>query len=550
MAYSDSEIRDLAMQLQSKGAAPGEIESFVRSAKIDQHGATPAAPAAPQSFGGSGLMDSAAMVVAPGVPNPVPMMKAMYGAGPEAGGATAGQILGTPLAEFGGIQAGGAIGGFLGNGVTQLRHMADGSQNGYKLGAGLAAGLTGSVPGASLAKAGAGGVIKAGIKYGAANLAGKTLQTGIDEQRMPTSGEAAIAFGSGMVAAPAQKYLEKAFSSGVGIVPGSPEANAALMSVRDQTLKDARSAGYVIPGSRVNPSMANKTLESIAGKAATAQDMVVKNQAITNELARKAIGLPAGEAITETAIQNVRDEAGKAYQAVADLSPEAADTLKKLGQARADASLLWKKAAMSPDPATRDAASAMSAQAESYENTLEGFAQDAPANGAKLVENMRKARVTIAKSYQVENALNKANGDIEAPIIGASFDKSNKLTDELAVIGRFQQAFPAYARPAASTPTGGVSKLKAVASGILGTQGYHVAGIPGAVVGAAAPLSSDAVRAFIKSKPYQRSFMAAPDYGLTRADAGALFARFLTQNAGRTDTSQLDAEPLLYNNGQ
>lgn len=549
MAYSDDEIRDYANQLAAKGAAPAEIESFVRSAKIDQHGATPdIAPAlAPQQNNveaPSMLQMAAQTAQLPGGGNPAQLAKMAYDAGPEAAGATAGQILGSPLAEIGGVQVGGAIGGFLGNGVSQLRNMANGTQSGYKLGQALAGVPVNAMPGGSLVNSGARGILKAGVKYGAGNLAGKTIQTAVDEQRLPTQGETLIALGSGMAAAPFQKMLESG-----NIIPGSPEANKALFSVRDQTLKDARSAGYVIPGSRVNPSVVNKTLESVAGKAATAQDMVVKNQLITNELARKAIGLPKGEAITETAIQNVRDEAGKAYKAVADLSPEAADTLKKLGQARADSALLWKQAAMNPSPATRDAASTMSEQADAYENALEGFAHDAPANGAQLLDKMRAARVTIAKTYQVENALNKADGNISAPIIGNSFDKTNKLTDELATIGRFQQAFPAYTRPVATTPTGGVSKLKAMASGILGTEGYHVAGIPGAVIGATAPLSSDAVRVLLKSKPYQ-TFMAAPTYGVSRDEAQAAFGRFLTTSMGRQNDPSLDAGPLLYNNGR
>lgn len=472
------------------------------------------------------------------IPDPVQIAKGMYDAGPEAAGATAGQILGAPLAEFGGVQAGGAIGGFIGNGVTQLRKMASGEQPGYQLGQALGGVPANMIPGASLAKAGAGQVVRAGIRYGTANLAGKTIQTAIDESRLPTASEAAIAVASGVVAAPMQKYIEAG-----NIVPGSPEANKAMFAVRDQTLKDARSAGYVIPGSRVNPSAANNVLESVAGKAALSQDMTVKNQLVTNELARKSIGLPKGEAITPTAIQNVRDEAGKAYQAVADLSPEASETLKTLTQTRADASAKWKQYARSADPSHQKEAQALAGEANALESKLEGFAQGA--KKSDLVKDMQKARVVIAKSYQVENALNAADGNVDASVIGKSFDKGNPLTGELAVIGRFQQAFPAYARPVATTPSAGVGKLKAFSAAALGAEGYRVAGVPGAVAGAVIPLADGVTRKLITSKPFQHSFMAAPNYGITRADAGAQFARFLTMKSGRMDVPP-NVDDFLY----
>ena len=52
--------------------------------------------------------------------------------------------------------------------------------------------------------------------------------------------------------------------------------------------------------------MINKILEGIGGKAATQQDVSMRNSAVTDALGRRQLGMPAGAAITEDALNQLK----------------------------------------------------------------------------------------------------------------------------------------------------------------------------------------------------------------------------------------------------
>lgn len=448
----------------------------------------------------------------------------------NAGGASAGQAVGAMTGPFApvAVPALGALGSAIGNTIDQFTRPGN---EPFKFGELGSSALLGAIPGGSLAKASIPRIALAGAKFGAGSVAAKTVQTSIDESRMPTPGEAMIAFGAGAAAAPLAAWL----SPGSNVA--SAEAKKALSSVRDATLRDARAAGYVVPSSKVNPSALNETAESFAGKAAMGQEAALRNQDVTNELARKSIGLPSDQAITPQAIDGVRDSASQAYRDVAALNPQAAMDLELLKKARFEKSQQYAYYQRSANPEALEKAKVADALAEKLETQLEQAAKQA--GKMDLVKNLMDARRTIAKTYVVENALNAADGNVSAAAIGRQFDKGKPLTDELATIGRFQQAFPAYARDGASIPAAGVSKLKAVASPLLAAAGLHGAGLPGAAIGAALPFTDSAARSALLSRFYQNSRFAQPAYNQSRPDIQELLARFAAQNAGQQSPDSL-----------
>lgn len=285
------------------------------------------------------------------------------------------------------------------------------------------------------------------------------------------------------------------------------EAAASQNAVRDATLTEAQKAGYVVPPSAVNPSFLNKRVESIGGKAAVGQEAAGRNQLVTNKLARETLGLADDAPITVHALEKLRDTAAAPYREVAAISPQAATALEQLKQARFDANAYFKHYAVSADPASLKTAQQSAQTAQQLETALEQAAVQA--GKPDLIPALRAARQQIAKSYEVERALNVATGDVSARALGASLDKGKPLSGGLLTAGNFAEAFPAYARDAAKIPTPGVSKSEALTAALLGTLGYGATGNPLGMAAAALPLASGPARSMVLSKPYQ-SVMAKP----------------------------------------
>jgi hypothetical protein len=281
----------------------------------------------------------------------------------------------------------------------------------------------------------------------------------------------------------------------------------SLNAVRDKTFNDAQDAGYVVPPSAVNPSFLGNRLESIAGKAAIGQEAAARNQAVTNALVRKELGLSENAAISEQTLEAFRNRAAGPYKEVAAIDQEAAAALQKLKQTRYDANNYHKFYDRQGNPESLTTAKQLDAEAERLETYLEDIAKNA--GKPDLVQDLRHARTQIAKSYDVERALNIATGDVSARMLGRSLDRGKPLTGGLSVAGKFAEAFPQYAREGERIPTPGVSKSEALAATMFGIGGYGAMGPYGAAL-AALPLASGPARSALLSKPYQRRI--APSY--------------------------------------
>jgi hypothetical protein len=279
-------------------------------------------------------------------------------------------------------------------------------------------------------------------------------------------------------------------------------------SVRDRTLRAAHEEGYVVPPSSADGGFVSRRLESIGGKAAVGQEAAARNQRVTNELARRELGLPKMSAISEQSLETLRSNLAAPYREVARIDAEAAAALEKLKQTRFDANAQHKFYNHTPNPDVLAKARALDAEAARLESYLEGIASNAGKSG--LVSELRNARTQIAKTYDVERALNIGTGDVAARMLGKALDKGKPLSGGLATAGRFAEAFPSYTKEGSTIPTPGVSKSEALASMMLGIGGYAATQNPLGLAAAALPLASGPVRSMILSRPYQNAVM--PSY--------------------------------------
>lgn len=98
-------------------------------------------------------------------------------------------------------------------------------------------------------------------------------------------------------------------------------AQKAKNAVLDTTLRESVEAGYKVPPSMMPDSgVGSRMLEGLSGKFKTNQAAGIKNQAVTDSLARKAVGLADDAPLTSEAMQQIRTKAFKSgYEPVSSV---------------------------------------------------------------------------------------------------------------------------------------------------------------------------------------------------------------------------------------
>lgn len=322
----------------------------------------------------------------------------------------------------------------------------------------------------------------------------------------------------------------------------------AQNAVRDAALKAGREAGYVTPPSSVNPHFINQGIESVGGKYATQQTASVINQKVTDRLGREALGLSQTAPLTEKAIETVRSDAGKAYQAIKDISgvkfkpdaefksatsaigsdfaqaakefPESTKNsaiealnadlaggaftprgiIEKVKQLRFEAGSNFKAF---DDPSKLALARAQRQAADALDGLVE---RNLAAGGQQAMADAYKAaRVTIAKAHDIEAAL-MPDGHINAQVLG----KMEGLSGPLKTIGDFAGSFGKDVQPLTKIGSPGLTTAR---TAIGTTAGAIVGGPAGAAVGGALGFAGPwTVRQMMLSGAGQ-SMMATPKYG-------------------------------------
>lgn len=407
---------------------------------------------------------------------------------------------------------------------------------------------------------------------GANTVAGATLVGAVTGAVEPTAtGESRVenAVNSALLSGGTQTLFK-----GAGKVIQARQAAKAAQKAKDaaknEILRESKDAGYTLPPTQANPRLLNKIFEGISGKIQTAQKASQKNQTTTNSLVKKALGIPEDSPITPEVLNQIRDKAGGAYQAIKDVKlPLRAtkaymDSLKKIGNEWSAAAKEFPELAnneeiktlvkslsknrISPNAAVElikklrfDAKSNLKNFADPAKSAL-GFAQKKAASALEdlietnlsntgqksLVREFKKAREIIAKSHDVEDALNEVTGDVSARYLARLLDKGTPLTGELKTVARFAKAFPKASQDVATIGSQpGFSPLDVAAGGITAAASGNPA-LLATIAGR--PL----VRSAILSKPYQYLMAGEPSYssGMLRLGSALTSSNALRGTAG------------------
>lgn len=382
--------------------------------------------------------------------------------------------------------------------------MATPSGVGGNIGASVAMALpTAAIPGANTATG-------AGLVGG---VMGLLQPTGAGESR---AANAAIGGGLGVVGQKVGTAIANRLSG------PSPSTPTTPLSVREKTLKEGVEAGYTVPPSAVTDSFVGRRMESIAGKAALGQESSIRNQGITQGLARKAANLAPDEDITLTTLKAARDRLAEPYREVAGVSKIAKQALEDWREANKQSQAWYKAYERLPLPSLQKKAERFGQDAKRLEQLMESEAVTAGRND--LLPALKKARIEIAKNFDVERALNLGSGEVDASVIGRVLDSGKPLSGELGTIGRFQQAFRPYMREGGLVPTPGVSQADALSSALLGTIGAAHAG-PQGLMAAGLPLVRTPIRNALLSRSVQDSLLRNPNPSPTLVNNLARLAR-------------------------
>lgn len=113
---------------------------------------------------------------------------------------------------------------------------------------------------------------------------------------------------------------------------GSAFSGSGVNQTLARTLGDSQGVGYVVPPSMAGSGVGSRVLEGISGKYKTNQLAGIRNQEVTNSLARKALGLTDDTQLTFETLGKVREAASEPYRQVASLPPPTSpySTLKGL----------------------------------------------------------------------------------------------------------------------------------------------------------------------------------------------------------------------------
>jgi hypothetical protein len=371
--------------------------------------------------------------------------------------------------------------------------------------------------------------------------------------------EKLASFVGGAVAGAKLPAPQAAKQAPVGFVPPNTSPTAAIA-------REAQAEGFVLPPATASTSIGAKLAESVAGKASTAQAASIKNQELTNELARKALGLKSGTQITPNALESIRETAGKVYAQIADageIVPDGQylDDLAQLGRSADEiaqsfpgsnvgatkqveemvGSLLQNKfdskAALqylrelrkmstgnlsgmnAADPAKQALGMAQREAAATLEDLIGRHLTKI--GKADVAESFAGARKMIAMTYSVEKALNETTGNVVAGKLGQQLAKGKPLSGELEIAARFSRAFPKAAKEVTESMPG-ASPLDWIAGGLISAGSGNPAGMLLAGV-------RPTMREFLMSSPGQRMFaekaiqpFAGPQINLGAASSAAM----------------------------
>lgn len=335
--------------------------------------------------------------------------------------------------------------------------------------------------------------------------------------------------------------------------------------VRDAAQR-AHAEGYVIPPADLSPGVLTELASGLSGKIKTAQVASERNQTISNNLARKALGLMPEQDLNIETLEGLRRQASAAYAPVAaagTVTPGRAylgainralhpfrsqsasfpgarvpgvvadlEALKTQQFDSGDALNMIRALRESADASYRTgekmAGKAYAQGAAALEDAIEAHLSGLGKPGATLLSNFRDARQMIARTYSVQNALNPQTGSVNAVKLAADLRKGKPLSGELKTIAEVSQAFPKATQALKESPKQTSPLDVAMSLGMaFGT---------GSPLGAAAIGAHPAARAALLSAPVQRGAVQNAGTRVQRLPDGA--AAIAAGVAGRSGQAE------------
>ena len=330
------------------------------------------------------------------------------------------------------------------------------------------------------------------------------------------------------------------------------QAEQQRNAVRDLTVRAAQEEGYLVTPGSVTPSTQNVLAERLAVKTRTQQEFSVRNQQVTDRLARRAVGIGENDPLTRANMQEIRtQEYQRGYEPLNQIGVVSTDAqfntaldsvlAAYTGPGRSFPGAIPQPVqdlvnsyrvgqfnsadAVGATRTLRDAARAnisrgdsalglaQRAVSDALEDQIERqLAQAGNPNAQAMLDQFRASRQRMAISHAVEDAIVEGGGSVNARQLANDLQTRGRyFTGDLDLIARFaNMARPVMTPPGtAGTPIGpstfGSSNLANLLpmSVAMGGAGMMATGVPG-LAAAAVPFIPQMISAGA------RNYLASP----------------------------------------
>lgn len=359
-------------------------------------------------------------------------------------------------------------------------------------------------------------------------------QAGRAATGVATMGAGAGAAGQAVTEATGEPLLGAATSMTIpGVAISRAQARQAQLqaeqqrnAVRDLTIRQAQQEGYLVTPGSVTPSTQNVLAERLGGKTRTQQEAAVRNQEVTDRLARRALGLPENAPLERATTQQIRkEEFKKGYEPLNRIGPVRTDqdfndaldnvlqaytgpgrsfpgaipqpvadlvSSYRVGQFNsADAiqatKILREQASTNVSRGDKSLGLAQRAISNALEDQIERSLQQAGnPNAQAMLDQFRASRQRMAISHSVEDAIIEGGGSVNARQLANDLQTRGKyFSGDLDLIAKFANiSRPVMVQPGTQGTPGAQTMLGGAAAGLGGYGGYAIGGGPGAAMGA------------------------------------------------------------------
>lgn len=328
--------------------------------------------------------------------------------------------------------------------------------------------------------------------------------------------------------------------------------------LKNQAFAQGAKEGYVVPPSAVNPTVANRLLEGLAGKVKLNQEAGMRNQAVTDRLSVRGLGQTPDAPITQGALDTIRSDAHAAgyepirqvgaiatdpkydnaltaitkeaqgaersFPGITPQSSEVDEVVGALKQKEFDSGdgidairFLREKAGDAYSAGNGSLGRAYKKAAKTVEDMIERHLQNLGEPAADILKKYRDARELIAKTFTAGKALVGDSGSFNARTYASELARRKPLSGDQRAIGSFAGTFGKYTPKPTGENFPSISPLDAYGSVIA-------AGTTDSVAPLMVPLTRLGMREYLLSKAGQQR--ALPRKQPQLGDLGALLGAF------------------------